>query len=95
MSWAAQRTWIFLTASAEEARQRAIHIVRMSLQMFQKIEIVFQNPEATYTMTELEEIAYFYNQIKRDTWTEIGQIPDEKNDICAITTYQLERHTLV
>lgn len=43
-------------------------------------------------MTELEEIAEFYNQIKRDTWTEIGQIPDEKNDICAITTYQLERH---
>lgn len=59
----------------------------------QKIEIVFQNPEATYTMTELEEIAEFYNQIKRDTWTEIGQIPDEKNDICAITTYQLERYT--
>lgn len=59
----------------------------------QKIEIVFQNPEATYTMTELEEIAEFYNQIKQDTWTEIGQIPDEKNDICEITTYQLERHT--
>jgi len=48
----------------------------------QKIEIVFQNPEATYMMTELEGIAEFYNQIKRDTWTEIGQIPDEKNDIC-------------
>lgn len=59
----------------------------------QKIEIVFQNPEATYTMTDLEEIAEFYNQIKRDTWTEIGQIPDEKKDICAITIYQLERHT--
>lgn len=44
-------------------------------------------------MTDLEEIADFYNQIKRSTWLEIEDLPEEKSNICEITTYQLERHT--
>lgn len=60
----------------------------------QKIEIDFQDPEAVYTLTDLEEIANFYNQIKPGTWTEVERLPEEKNKICVITTFQLERHTV-
>lgn len=59
----------------------------------QKVEILDQDLEIVFTMTDLEEIADFYNQIKRETWLEIEGLPEEKSNICEITIYQLERHT--
>ena len=59
----------------------------------QKLEISCQDLGIICTMTDLEEIADFYNQIKRSTWLEIEDLPEEKSNICEITTYQLERHT--
>lgn len=59
----------------------------------QKLEIFCQDLGIVCTMTDLEEIADFYNQIKRGTWLEIEDLPVEKSNICEITTYQLERHT--
>ena len=60
----------------------------------QKLEISCQDFGIICTMTDLEEIADFYNQIKRSTWLEIEDLPEEKNNICEITTYQLKRHTI-
>ena len=60
----------------------------------QKLEISCQDSEIVCTMTDLEEIADFYNQIKRETWVEIEGLPEGKSNICAITIYQLERHTI-
>ena len=59
----------------------------------QKLEIFDQDSELVCTMTDLEEIADFYNQIKRETWLEMEYLPEEKSNICEITIYQLERHT--
>lgn len=59
----------------------------------QKIEIFDQDLNIVWTMTDLEKIADFYNQIKRETWLEIECLPEEKSNICEITIYQLERHT--
>lgn len=59
----------------------------------QKLEIFDQDSELVCTMKDLEEIADFYNQIKRETWLEIECLPEEKSNICEITIYQLERHT--
>lgn len=59
----------------------------------QKLEIFDQDSELVRTMKDLEEIADFYNQIKRETWLEIECLPEEKSNICEITIYQLERHT--
>lgn len=59
----------------------------------QKLEIFDQDSELVHTMKDLEEIADFYNQIKRETWLEIECLPEEKSNICEITIYQLERHT--
>lgn len=60
----------------------------------QKLEISCQDLGIICTMTDLEEIADFYNQIERSTWLEIEDLPEEKNNICEITIYQLERHTI-
>ena len=60
----------------------------------QKLEIFDQDSEFVCTMKDLEEIADFYNQIKRETWSEIECLPEEKSIICEITIYQLERHTI-
>ena len=60
----------------------------------QKLEISNQDLEVVRTMTDLEEIADFYNQIKHETWLEIEELPEEKSNICKITIYQLERHTI-
>lgn len=59
----------------------------------QKLEIFDQDSELVCTMKDLEEIADFYNQIKRETWLEMECLPEEKSNICEITIYQLERHT--
>lgn len=59
----------------------------------QKLEISCHDLGIVCTMTDLEEIADFYNQIKRSTWLEIEDLPVEKSNICEIRTYQLERHT--
>lgn len=59
----------------------------------QKLEIFDQDSELVRTMKDLEEIADFYNRIKRETWLEIECLPEEKSNICEITIYQLERHT--
>lgn len=59
----------------------------------QKLEIFDQDSELICTMKDLEEIADFYNQIKRETWLEMECLPEEKSNICEITIYQLERHT--
>lgn len=59
----------------------------------QKIEIFDQDLNIVWTMTDLEKIADFYNQIKRETWLEVECLPEEKSNICEITIYQLERHT--
>lgn len=60
----------------------------------QRLEISCQDFGIICTMTDLEEIADFYNQIKRSTWLEIEDLPEEKNNICEITIYQLKRHTI-
>lgn len=70
---------------------RADELAKVSKE--QKLEISCQDLGIVCTMTDLEEIADFYNQIKRGTWLEIEDLPAEKNNICEITTYQLERHT--
>lgn len=59
----------------------------------QKLEIFDRNSELVCTMKDLEEIADFYNQIKRETWLEMECLPEEKSNICEIAIYQLERHT--
>lgn len=59
----------------------------------QKIEISLQDSDTIYTMTNLEEIANFYNRLKHNTWTEIELLPEEAHPICVVTTFQLERHT--
>ena len=59
----------------------------------QKLEIFDQDSELVCTMKDLEEIAAFRNQIKRETWLEMECLPEEKSNICEITIYQLERHT--
>ena len=59
----------------------------------QKLEISCQDLGTVCTMTDLEKIADFYNQIKRGTWLEIEDLPEEKSHTCEITIYQLERHT--
>lgn len=59
----------------------------------QKLEIFDRDSELVCTMKDLEEIADFYNQIKRETWLEMECLPEEKSIICEITIYQLERHT--
>ncbi len=59
----------------------------------QRLEIFDKDSELVYTMKDLEEIADFYNRIKRETWLERESLPEEKSNICEITRYQLERHT--
>lgn len=59
----------------------------------QKLEIFCQDSGIVCTMTDLEEIADFYNQIEYGTWLEIEHLPKEISNVCEITTYQLERHT--
>lgn len=60
----------------------------------QRLEISCQDFGIICTMTDLEEIADFYNQIKRSTWLEIEDLPEEKKNICEIAIYQMERHTI-
>ena len=60
----------------------------------QKLEIFDSNLELVCTMKDLDEIADFYNQIKREAWLEIEDLPEEKRNICEIRIYQLERHTI-
>lgn len=59
----------------------------------QKLEIFDRDSELVCTMKDLEEIADFYNRIKRETWLEMECLPEEKSNVCEITIYQLERHT--
>lgn len=59
----------------------------------QKIEIDFADTETKYTSTDLKTIADFYNNIKRNDWKEVSEIPSDKQEICTITIFQLERHT--
>lgn len=71
---------------------RADELAKVSKE--QKLEISCQDSGIVCTMTDLEEIADFYNQIKSETWVEIEDLPEEKSNICVITIYQLKRHTI-
>ncbi len=46
-----------------------------------KSENFDQDSELVCTMKDLEEIADFYNQIKRETWLEMECLPEEKSNI--------------
>lgn len=70
---------------------RADELAKVSKE--QKLEIFDKDSELVCTMKDLEEIADFYNRIKRETWLEIKCLPEEKSNICEIMIYQLERHT--
>lgn len=85
---------VYMESENEEDHHlyRAEELAKVSKE--QKLEISCQDSEIVCTMTDLEEIADFYNQIKRETWVEIEGLPEGKSNICAITIYQLERHTI-
>lgn len=58
----------------------------------QKVEISFSE-DNIYTITSLEEIADFYNNIYMNKWKEVKSIPVSKEEICEIGRYQLKRRS--
>ena len=83
------------TAGKEKGESRHIYTAKdlKRVSREQKLEVHYLDSDMVFTVTDLEEIADFYNQIRRDTWTEAEGLPEGSRKLCTLTSYQLQRHT--
>lgn len=59
-----------------------------------KIDIIYFDSNTTYSITDSEEIAHFYNSLQEENWQETDKMPPLENEMFMITFSQPQKRTL-
>lgn len=59
----------------------------------QRLEITVPSQDTPVIITDLEEIADFYNHLEMPQWTEVSSLPSDSQEQCTILRYQQNRKT--